>query len=100
MDEDIKKLHNQLTRLQMQLRSESKSKFNRINPFSEDLFSWKERGEYWGEEGNNVTIYNTTTVVGDVTIGANTWIGPYCALDGSGSLIIGENCSISFQVFK
>lgn len=98
MDEDIKNLHDQLIRLQTELRSESKSKFNRINPFSEDLFSWKERGEYWGEEGNNVTIYNTTTIVGDVSIGANTWIGPYCALDGSGSLIIGKNCSISSGV--
>ena len=33
MDEDIKNLHDQLIRLQTELRSESKSKFNRINPF-------------------------------------------------------------------
>jgi len=98
MDEELNNLRNQLIRLQMELRSISKSKYNRINPFSEDLFDWKERGECWAGAGKNVTIYNTTTIVGNVTIGANTWIGPYCALDGSGGLIIGEYCSISSGV--
>ena len=98
MDEKLNNLREQLIRLHVELRGNSKSKYNRINPFAEDLFSWKERGEFCAGKGENVTIYNTTTIVGDVTIGSNTWIGPYCALDGSGGLVIGEFCSISSGV--
>jgi acetyltransferase-like isoleucine patch superfamily enzyme len=98
MDEDLKNLRKQLIRLHHQLRNDSKSKYNRINPFAEDLFDWKERGDYWAGAGNDVSIYNTTTIIGEVTIGAHTWIGPFCALDGSGSLSIGEYCSISSGV--
>ena len=98
MDSDLLKLHKQLVRLGNQLRDESRHNFNRINPFNEDLFDWKERGDYWSGKGRNVTIYNTTTVIGDVQIGSNTWVGPYCALDGSGGLKIGEFCSISSGV--
>ncbi len=71
--------------------------FGRLNPFYENLFDWKERGEIWTGK-NNVTIYNSTTLVGDVKIGENTWIGPFCSLDGSGGLTIGKNCSISAAV--
>ena len=98
MDEELKYLHGQLIRLHEELRCDSKLKYNRINPFAEDLFNWKERGEFWAGKGENVTIFSTTTILGDVTIGANTWIGPYCALDGSGGLTIGEFCSISSGV--
>lgn len=98
MDDDLSKLREQLIRLQAQLRSDSRQKYNRINPFAEDLFDWKERGEYWAGTGSNVSIYNTTIIIGDVIIGAHTWIGPYCALDGSGGLSIGEWCSISSGV--
>lgn len=98
MDNELAKLHRSLIELQMQLRSDSKQKYNRINPFAEDLFDWKERGEFWAGSGKNITIYNTTTVIGDVKIGDHTWIGPFCALDGSGGLIIGEYCSISTGV--
>jgi acetyltransferase-like isoleucine patch superfamily enzyme len=98
MDKDLAKLHRALVELQKQLRSESKQKYNRINPFAEDLFDWKERGEFWSGSGKDITIYNTTTVIGDVKIGDHTWIGPFCALDGSGGLIIGKYCSISSSV--
>jgi acetyltransferase-like isoleucine patch superfamily enzyme len=67
--------------------------WDRINPFYENLFSWSEKGEF--TTGNDVTIYESTTVVGDVEIGDNSWIGPFCSLDGTGSLSIGEHCSIS-----
>ena len=45
--------------------------------------------------GKNVTIYDSTTVTGDVEIGDNTWIGPFCSIDGTGKLSIGKYCSIS-----
>ena len=86
--EDLRELHKELSELTI-------SRYNRINPFCEDLFSWKERGEYWLGEDKGVTIYNSTTVVGDVKIGDNTWIGPMCSLDGTGDLTIGSYCVIS-----
>jgi len=66
-----------------------------MNPFTEDLFDWKERGRYWTRDDRAITIYNSTTVVGDVEIGPNTWIGPFCSLDGTGGLSIGGYCCLS-----
>ncbi|GAB3065916.1 acyltransferase [Pedococcus soli] len=33
--------------------------------------------------------------VGDPVIGAGTWIGPFCLIDGSGGLTIGAGCDIA-----
>ena len=98
MDSALTQLQDQLVELHKQLRDKSYGEHNRINPFSEDLFDWKERGEFWAGAGKNVTIYNTTTVMGEVNIGSDTWVGPFCALDGTGGLTIGNFCSISSGV--
>ena len=91
----LKYLKKLLFELSKQERDRTKGKYNRINPFYEDIIDWKERGEFVAGKNTNVTIYNSTTVVGDVKIGENTWIGPFCSLDGYGGLEIGSNCSIS-----
>lgn len=93
LDEESKKLREQLKKLHFKLREYTKKKYNRINPFVEDLFDWKEKGAFWG--GKNVTIYDSTTITGDVVIGDNTWIGPFCSIDGTGGLKIGRYCVIS-----
>lgn len=98
LSKDSKKLLETLRLLHEELRFESHQKFNRINPFTEDLFSWKERGKFWFGFDKNISIYNSTIIIGDVEIGRDTWIGPNCAIDGSGGLIIGEFCSISSGV--
>jgi acetyltransferase-like isoleucine patch superfamily enzyme len=36
--------------------------------------------------------------VGEPEIGENTWIGPFCLIDGSGGLTIGKGCDISAGV--
>ena len=95
MSETTRALWESLRELHKALRDHTRSEYNRINPFYEDLFDWKERGTYWADEDKGITIYNSTTVVGDVSIGENTWIGPFCSLDGSGGLTIGSYCSIS-----
>ena len=87
-------LMNDLKSLQLALRDETYSKYKRINPFSEDICDWKERGFFWSNN-LNVTVYNSVTIVGDVKIGENTWIGSFVNLDGTGGLEIGRNCSIS-----
>tara|TARA_B100001741_G_C16486406_1_gene567472 strand:+ start:535 stop:1050 length:516 start_codon:yes stop_codon:yes gene_type:complete len=49
--------------------------------------------------GEGASIYDSSIVIGDVSVGKNTWIGPFVVLDGSGEgLEIGSNCSISSGV--
>ena len=49
--------------------------------------------------GEGSSIYDNALVLGDVTVGECTWIGPGTVLDGSGgSLKIGSWCSISAGV--
>jgi acetyltransferase-like isoleucine patch superfamily enzyme len=88
-------LHDDLRALHERLRSETLREHGRMNPFAEDLFDWKERGRAWTKDDRGVTIYNSTTVVGDVTIGEQTWIGPFCSLDGTGGLTLGHHCMVS-----
>ncbi len=95
LDDDLKGLWSSLVRLHHRLRDHTKETYNRINPFYEDLFQWSERGSFCGNKDKGITIYNSTTVSGDVKIGEHTWIGPFCSLDGSGGLRIGRYCSIS-----
>ena len=88
-------LLNALQGLHHALRDETFGRFKRINPFYEDIVDWHERGDFWTGDGSGVTVYGSTTIVGDVTIGAGTWVGPFCSLDGTGGLRIGKHCSIS-----
>jgi acetyltransferase-like isoleucine patch superfamily enzyme len=87
-----------LRALHRHLRAGTRERYARINPFAEDLSDWGERGAFWTGDERGVTIYDSTTVVGDVTIGERTWIGPFCSLDGTGGLSIGAWCSISAGV--
>jgi acetyltransferase-like isoleucine patch superfamily enzyme len=48
--------------------------------------------------GDGSSIYDSAVVLGDVSVGAHTWIGPNVVLDGSGGLQIGDYCSISAGV--
>lgn len=96
LSKHLEKLLSDLRDLHHHLRKETYNKYKRINPFYEELFDWKERGEFWNKKGENgITIYNSTTIAGDAKIGENTWIGPFCSIDGSGGLSIGEHCSIA-----
>lgn len=48
--------------------------------------------------GEGTSIYDSSLVLGDVRVGAYTWIGPFTVLDGSGGLWIGDHCEISTGV--
>ena len=96
MSEDrLDRLYEDLRALHKRLRTETLSTYSRINPLGEDLADWKARGREWTEDDRGVTIYDSTSLVGEVEIGRETWIGPYCSLDGTGGLTIGHHCSIS-----
>lgn len=72
--------------------------FQRSLPFQDAVFDRWERARQLGF-GENASIYNSAAIFGEVSVGANTWIGPYTLLDGSGGgLEIGVFCSISSGV--
>jgi len=87
-----------LTSLYKKRRSETKKKWNRVLPFNELISDRWEKAQFLnGLSGSSV--YDNSYVFGKVSIGKNTWIGPYTILDGSGGkLTIGEFCSISSGV--
>lgn len=93
LDPELQRLWEQLVRLNAHLRNQTRRDHGRINPFTENLFSWKEKGAYAG--GEDVTIYDSATIIGDVEIGNHSWVGPFCMLDGTGGLRIGRYCSIA-----
>jgi acetyltransferase-like isoleucine patch superfamily enzyme len=95
MPPELKMLWKSLVDLHQFLRTHTQTNYHRMNPFFEDLFNWTERGSFWTGKDNGVTIYNSATLIGEVQIGADTWVGPFCLLDGGGGLQIGRNCSIS-----
>ena len=97
---DMKKtdlLLESLKALYRMLRKGTREKWKRDLPFGEMLFDRWERARSLGF-GEGASIYHNSYVYGDVSVGENTWIGPFTLLDGSGGLEIGANCSISAGV--
>lgn len=90
-------IFDQLIKLFKNLRDDKKKRFNRVLPFGDYFADRWEKAAYLGF-GNGSSIYDSSLVFGDVKVGKNTWIGPFTILDGSGGLIIGDNCSISAGV--
>ena len=52
-------LKEELIRIQKEFRQFTKDKYNRVNPFVEDITDWKERGEFLFGKNKNITVYNT-----------------------------------------
>lgn len=72
--------------------------FNRTLPFGDYVVDRWERARRLNF-GEGASIYDSSLVFGDVTVGAQTWVGPNTVLDGSGGrLEIGSTCSISAGV--
>lgn len=78
-------------------RDEVDAQFRRTLPFGDYVSDRWEKARMLGF-GEGTSIYDSAHVFGEVTVGRNTWIGPFTILDGSGGLSIGDNCSISAGV--
>lgn len=89
--------YEQLNNLNVFLESKFKESYNRSLPFPDHINDRWERAERLGF-GKGTNIYDSSYVIGDVTVGENCWIGMFTVLDGSGKLIIGNNCTISASV--
>jgi acetyltransferase-like isoleucine patch superfamily enzyme len=90
-------LYTQLHNLWEQRREETDTRFNRHLPFGDYIVDRWEKARALGF-GEGVSVYDSAHIFGDVTVGPNSWIGPFTILDGSGGLSIGSNCSISAGV--
>jgi acetyltransferase-like isoleucine patch superfamily enzyme len=69
----------------------------RFVPFGDLVYDRWARATLMGF-GEGTSIYDSSLVIGDVSVGRQTWIGPFTVLDGSGGLTIGSTCSISAGV--
>ena len=83
-----------LKHLHILLRKEKFEKFKRLLPIGEVLVDRWEKARFYGF-GEGTSIYDSSIVLGDVTVGSYCWIGPNTILDGSGGLEIGDHCDIS-----
>ena len=92
-----KNIKDVLIEMQERHRCHTKNQFNRINPLIEDIVDWKQKGKFAFND-ESITVYDSATIIGDVKVGSNTWVGPFTILDGSGGLNIGKYCSISAGV--
>jgi len=72
-------------------------RFNWTLPFGDCVVARWEKARELGF-GEGTSIYDSSVVIGDVTAGRHTWIGPFTMLDVSGGLTIGDHCSISVGV--
>jgi acetyltransferase-like isoleucine patch superfamily enzyme len=91
------RLRAQLVTLYTALRGQMRERWARDLPLDELLSDRWERARSLGF-GERASIYASSLVYGEVAVGADTWIGPFTLLDGSGGLRIGRNCSISAGV--
>ena len=79
------------------LQKKKKINYDRYLPLNELLIDRSKKARLL-KFGKGTTIHDSSHVYGIVSVGENTWIGPFTILDGSGGLTIGSNCSISAGV--
>jgi acetyltransferase-like isoleucine patch superfamily enzyme len=88
--EQMKEVHGQLDTAFLE-------ELNRSVSFGDVFVDRWERASKLGF-GDRTNIYDSSLVIGEVKIGSDCWIGPYTILDGSGSLTVGNFCTISAGV--
>jgi acetyltransferase-like isoleucine patch superfamily enzyme len=88
----------QLHALHAELADDMRARFDRDLPLGELLTDRWERGRRLGF-GEDANVYDSAIVMGEVTAGAGTFVGPMAILDGlRAPITIGEHCSISAGV--
>src|SRR5947208_2266498 len=90
-------LLDQLRRLWRERRDEVDASFSRTLPFGDYVVDRWEKARALGF-GEGASIYDSALVIGKVSVGKQTWIGPGVVMDGSGGLTVGSFCSISAGV--
>ncbi|MDR2940971.1 MAG: acyltransferase [Treponema sp.] len=87
-------LYKLIRKLLFKLIAKKKKEYDRFLSVPDYIIDRWERAKMMGF-GEGSSVYDSCLVLGNVSVGKNTWIGPYTVLDGSGGgLIIGDNCQI------
>jgi len=86
-----------LKKLYSKLYLEKKEKYKRSVSFGDYFTDRTNRAKMEGF-GIGTSVYDNVLILGNVAVGKDCWIGPNCILDGSGKLVIGNNCHISAGV--
>jgi acetyltransferase-like isoleucine patch superfamily enzyme len=87
-------LDDELKAAVKKLQAEKMERYNRRVSVGDLLTDRHENAQAYGW-GEGTTCYDNVLVLGNVRIGAHTWVGPNVILDGSGGeLEIGDYCSI------
>ena len=95
---DKKEFAGLFDELMEERRNDMRDSYNRVLPSGELIFNRFDKGKYLNC-GENSSVYDTSVVMGDVSIGNHVWVGPYTLLDGSsGELVIGDYVSIDSGV--
>jgi acetyltransferase-like isoleucine patch superfamily enzyme len=82
----------------VQLRRQMKLEHGRTVAVADLITDRWERAAFEGW-GTGTSCYDSVLVLGEVSVGEHTWIGPNCILDVSGGgLQVGSHCSISAGV--
>jgi acetyltransferase-like isoleucine patch superfamily enzyme len=92
-----KQLLEDIRQLIRRLRQSVSGSFQRVLPLADYLGDRWEKAQFLGF-GEGSSVYDNCLVLGEVSVGKHTWIGPNTILDGSGGLTIGDYCSISAGV--
>ena len=94
---ELEKLRQKLEELWLSRQTEVSKEWDRTLPFADYFVDRWRKAELLGF-GEGSSVYDNSLIIGQVSVGKNTWIGPNTILDGSGGLTIGDNCSISAGV--
>lgn len=87
-----------LDRLLEERRSQMKDAYHRVLPTGELLYNRFDKAKAL-HAGEGSSIYDTSVIMGDVSIGQNVWIGPYTLIEGiNGQVTIGDYVSIDAGV--
>ncbi len=89
--------HRRLRTFWRARRAEVDAEYRRTLPFGDYVVDRWERARALGF-GEGSSVYDSCLVLGDVRVGAGTWVGPFTVLDGSGGLDIGSGSTISAGV--
>lgn len=94
-----RRLFNRLASLRAKLDRYTLGKWQRINPFFENLSDWNQYAKEYNT--SHLTVFNSSTIIGPVKLGEHVWIGAFCTIDGSGGLSIGDHCVLAngVQIF-
>lgn len=92
-----KDFFTQLQSMIKTLRQQMFSKYKRHVSVSDLLSDRWDTAKFYGF-GEGTSCYNNVLILGEVSVGAHSWIGSNVILDGSGGLEIGDYVSVSSGV--